>query len=156
MPQSTMLRYIVTSFLALLLTGCSSTPSDPGTSSQETTTGQASASGKQLDSVTQSLLGYAASDFGAHPPAVAQVRNVRVGYVVTAQGKKQYLLCGEFVPAHSERKGEWTTFATIKTDPYEQWLGGLAESWCRNPKVNWEKSEGDLSSALQSRLDSLK
>ena len=156
MSKSTMLRYIVTSFLALLLTGCSTTPIDTRTSSQESTAGQASASREELDSVTQSLLGYAASDFGAHGPAVAQLRNVRVGYVVTAQGKKQYLLCGEFVPAHSEQKGEWTTFATIKTDPYEQWLGGQAESWCRNPKVYWEKSEGDLSATLQSRLDSPK
>lgn len=156
MSQSTMLRYIVTSLLALLLASCSTTPSDPGTSSQESTAGQSSASGEELDSVTQSLLGYAASDFGAHSPAVAQIRNVRVGYVMTAQGKKQYLLCGEFVPAASEREGEWTTFATIKTDPYEQWLGGQAESWCRHAKVNWEESKGDLSSALRSRLDSLK
>jgi hypothetical protein len=97
-------------------------------------------------------LGYAASDFRAHSPAVAQVRNVRVGHVLTAKGQKQYLVCGEFL----EGKGEWTTFATIKTNPYEQWLGGHAESWCRNAKVNWETNEGDLSSALRSRLNALK
>src|SRR3954452_19347226 len=121
-----MLRYILTWFLALLLTACSTTPSDLSTSSRELTSGQASASGEQLDSVTQSLLQFAASDFGAHSPAIAHVRNVRVGHVLTARGQKQYLLCGEFVPAKSERKGEWTPFATIKTDPYEQWLGGQA------------------------------
>jgi hypothetical protein len=151
-----MLRYIVTSSVVLLLTSCSTTPSDAGTSSRESTSGQASTSGEQLDSVTQSLLGYAASDFGAHSPVVAQVRNVRVGHVLTARGEKQYLLCGEFVPAHSERKGEWTTFATIKTDPYEQWLGGQAESWCKNAKVKWKENGRDLSSALRTRLDALK
>ena len=153
-----MLHYIVTSLLALLLTACSTTPSDPSPSSRESISRQASASGEHLESVTQSLLGYAASDFRAHSPAVAQVRNVRVGHVLTAKGQKQYLVCGEFLPAHSEGQGEWTTFATIKTDPYEQWLGGQAESWCQNSKVkvNWEKNGGDLSSALRSRLDSLK
>ena len=150
-----MLRYIVTSSLALLLTACSTTSSDASASSRASRSGQASASGEQLDSVIQSLLGYAASDFGAHSP-VAQVRNVRVGYVLTAKGEKQYLLCGEFVPAHSERQGDWTTFATIKTDPYEQWLGGQAESWCKHAKVKWEENAGDLSPALRSRLASLK
>jgi hypothetical protein len=151
-----MLRYLVPSFLILLLTACSTTHTDASPSPRESSSGEAYASGERLDSVTQSLLAYAASDFRAHSPAVAQVRNVRVGHVLTAKGQKQYLVCGEFLPAHSEGQGEWTTFATIKTHPYEQWLGAQAESWCRNSKVNWEKNEGDLSSALRSRLDSLK
>jgi len=151
-----MLRYIVTSFLAVLLTACSTTPSNPSPSSRESISGQASASGEQLDSVTQTLLGYAASDFRAHSLPVAQVRNVRVGHVLTAKGQKQHLVCGEFLPVQSEGQREWTTFATIETHPYEQWLGGQAESWCKHSKVSWEKNVGDLSSALRSRLDSLK
>ena len=154
--KSSVLRYLVPSFLFLLLTACSTTHPAASPSPRESSSGQAYASGERLDSVTQTLLGYAASDFRAHSAAVAQVRNVRVGHVLTAKGQKQHLLCGEFLPAHSEGEREWTTFATIETDPYEQWLGGQAESWCKHSKVNWEKNVGDLSSALRSRLDSLK
>lgn len=156
MLKSSMLRYLLPSFLFLLLTACSTT--HPGASPREPSSRQAYASGERLDSVTQTLLGYAASDFRAHSGAVAQVRNVRVGYVLTAKGQKQHLVCGEFLPAHSDGapKAEWTTFATIETHSYEQWLGGQAESWCKHSKVNWKKNVGDLSSALRSRLDSLK
>ena len=153
--KSSMFRYLVPSFLFLLLTACSTTLPDASPSPRESSSGQ-NHSGERLDSVTQMLLGYAASDFRAHSAAVAQVRNVRVGHVLTAKGQKQHLMCGEFLSAHSEGQREWTTFATIKTDPYEQWLGGQAESWCKHSKVNWEKNVGDLSSALRSRLDSLK
>jgi hypothetical protein len=64
-----------------LLTAFTTTPSDPSASSRESTSPQASASGEQMDWITQSLLGYAASDFRAHSPSVAQVRNARVGHV---------------------------------------------------------------------------
>jgi hypothetical protein len=151
-----MLRHLVPSFLFLLLTACSTTHPNASPSPRESSSGQAYASGERLDSVTQRLLGYAASDFRAHS-AVAQVRNVRLGHVLTAKGQKQHLVCGEFLPAHSEGgQREWTTFATIETHPYEQWLGGQAESWCKHSKVNWEKNVGDLSAALRSRLGSLK
>ena len=151
-----MLRYILTSFLAGLLTACGTAPSAPGTSSRESSSGQTSASGEQLDAIAQSLIGYAASDFGRHSQAVTQVRNVRLGHVSTAEGNKQYFLCGEFMPALGERKGEWTPFATIRTDPYEQWLGMQAATWCRHAEVKWEANRGDLSSVLASRLGSLK
>lgn len=153
--QSPMLRYIIALCLALLVSA-GTTYSNPSPSPQAPISGQPSASAEQLTSMTQTLLGYAASDFRAHSTAVAQVRKVRVGHLLNARGHKQYLVCGEFLPAGSETKGGWTTFATIKTDPYEQWLGGQADSWCHNPKVKWEKSGGDLSAALRSKLAPLK
>ena len=59
----------------------------------------------------------------------------------------------EFLPAQREGKVEWTPFATIKTSGYEQWLGAQVANRCQ--PVIWD-SEGDLSSSLQTRLDSMR
>ena len=108
------------------------------------------------DSVIQFLLTAAATDFHTHrPPDPVRFRDVRIGHVITPSGEKQYMLCGQFLPAQKEGKAEWTPFATIKTSGYEQWLGAQATGFCRNSSVIWDK-EDDLSSALQSRLDSLR
>jgi len=99
------------------------------------------------------LLASAAADFKAHrPPYPARVRDVRIGYVMTPDGTRQYRLCGAFLPEGGN--AEWTPFATIRTSPYEQWLGGQAESYCGRPSIVWV--EGDLSPALQSRIESLR
>jgi hypothetical protein len=65
------------------------------------------------------------------------------------------MLCGEFLPGQREGKVEWTPFATIKTSGYEQWLGAQAANLCQRSTVIWD-SEGDLSSSLQTRLDSMR
>ena len=65
------------------------------------------------------------------------------------------MLCGEFLPAQEGGKAEWTPFATIKTSGYEQWIGAQAARSCQGSSVIWDKV-GDLSSSLQSRLDSLR
>jgi hypothetical protein len=74
---------------------------------------------------------------------------------MTPGGEAQYLLCGYFLPAQESGKAEWTPFATIKTSGYEQWLGAQAAGYCRASSVIWD-TVGDLSSSLQSRLDSLR
>jgi hypothetical protein len=74
---------------------------------------------------------------------------------MTPSGEEQYMLCGQFLPAEEEGKAEWTPFATIKTSGYEQWIGAQAVGFCQGSSVIWDK-EGDLSSSLQSRLDSLR
>jgi hypothetical protein len=74
---------------------------------------------------------------------------------MTPDGKKQYLLCGQFLPAQDGSKAEWMPFATIKTSGYEQWIGGQATDHCHGPSFVWDHV-GDLSSSLQSRLDSLR
>jgi hypothetical protein len=139
----------------ILFAACSTT-SAPRGQSQPASPGQASGSNGQLDSLIQLLLAHAASDFHSHrPPTVAHVRNVRIGHVMTADGAKHYMLCGEFLPAQREGKVEWTPFATIKTSGYEQWLGAQAANFCQRSTFIRDNAE-DLSSSLQTRLDSMR
>jgi hypothetical protein len=153
--EGDLLRYLVAPLLTLLFAACSTTPAPRG-QLQPASPGQVSASDRQLDSVIQYLLAEAASDFHSHgPPSVAHVRNVRIGHVTTANGAKQYMLCGEFLPAQREGKVEWTPFVTIKTSGYEQWQGAQASSFCHRSAVEWD-GKGDLSSSLQNRLDSMR
>jgi hypothetical protein len=106
--------------------------------------------------IVEFLISSAATDFLTHrPPDPSRFRDVRLGHVITASGEKQYLLCGQFLAAQEGGTSEWTSFATIKTSPYEQWIGAQADAWCQRSSVRWEKA-GDLSSALQSRLDSIR
>jgi hypothetical protein len=72
---------------------------------------------------------------------------------MTPGGEPQYMLCGQFLPAQEGGKAEWIAFATIRTSGYEQWIG--ATSFCQGSSVIWDQV-GDLSSSLQSRLDSLR
>jgi hypothetical protein len=76
------------------------------------------------------------------------------------------MMCGEFLPAAGDASAgtgggagamrEWTPFVTIKTSGYEQYIGAQAEaSYCQRSSVIWDK-ESDLSTVLQSRLDSLR
>src|SRR5207245_3058768 len=77
-----------------------------------------------IDSVVQFLLTAAATDFRAHrPPDPVRFRDVRIGHVVTPSGNEQYMLFGQFLRAQERSKAEWTAFATISTDGYEQWIG---------------------------------
>lgn len=134
---------------ALVLAACAPAPVKRGESGT-----QAAA----LDSTVEFLIAAAAADFHDHrPPDPTRFREVHIGHVMTSHGETQYLLCGEFLPAQEQdgAKAEWTPFATIKTSPYEHWIGPQAAGLCRNSAVAWDKAD-DLSSALQSRLDSLR
>jgi hypothetical protein len=153
--EGDLLRYLVASLVTLLFAACSTTPT-PRAQLQQASPGHGSAFDGPLDSVIQYLLAEAASDFHSHrPPSIAHVRNVRIGHLTTANGGKQYMLCGEFLPAQREGKVEWTPFVTIKTSGYEQWLGAQAGDLCHHSTVLWD-DEGDLSSSLQTRLDSMR
>lgn len=99
----------------------------------------------------QFLIEATASDFRAHDPHPARVRNVRIGSLAGPNGASQDILCGEFLPAQRSNP-EWVAFATIKTSGYEQWRGAQAASLCQHSSF---ASSDDLASALQSRLDSL-
>ncbi|MEP6921198.1 MAG: hypothetical protein ABI967_08735, partial [bacterium] len=108
-----------------------------------------------MDSVIQFLLTVAATDFHSNVRSDSlRVRDVRIGHVMTQSGAEQYLLCGQFLPGQKAGKAEWTPFATIKTSGYEQWNGAQAASFCQSSSVIWDKA-GNLTSSLQSRLDSL-
>lgn len=101
------------------------------------------------EEVVEFLLSTAASEFKT-PGQVNAVafRGVRVGYFSDAPPGR-YVLCGS-VQSSGPQKTEWTRFATIQTSPYEQWLGGVAESICGSKKVKWYT--GDLSSELLRRV----
>ena len=152
------MRYVVALFAALVLTACSATPV-ARTASQSVSPTQDFAPELpkgSLDPVIQFLLTAAATDFHTHrPPGPVRFRDVRIGHVMTPSREEQYLLCGHFLPAQGGSKAEWTPFATIKTSGYEQWTGAYSAGFCQGPSVIWDKV-GDLSSSLQSRLDSLR
>jgi hypothetical protein len=106
--------------------------------------------------VVEFLLTSAASDFHSHrPPDPVRFRDVRIGHVMTPGGEARYRLCGQFLPAEEGARAEWTPFATIQTSGYEQWIGAQAAGYCQGSSIIWD-NEGDLSSSLQSRLDSLR
>ncbi len=106
--------------LAFLLAACGSpdapltnkeTPADPiATSAKETIP----------DTIVQFLITSAAADFrDHHPPTAVDFRNVKIGYIKSADEVK-FVLCGEFL---SKEKMEWLEFTTIKTSGYEQYIG---------------------------------
>lgn len=131
----------------LILAACGSAPRTRGDSDRPTTS---------VDSVTQFLIAAAATDFHTHrPPDPASFRDVRVGHTKAPSGEEQYRLCGQFLPAQEEGKAGWTSFVTIKTSGYEQYTGAQAAGFCQDLSVTWDQV-GDLSSSLQSRLDSLR
>ena len=152
------MRYLAALFGTLVLAACSTAPVTRR-ESQTVSPTQVPVPEPQkasIDPVTQSLLTAAATDFHTHVRSDSvRFRNVRIGHVLTPSGAEQYMLCGQFLPAQEGGKAEWAPFATIKTSGYEQWNGAQAAGFCQASSVLWDK-EGDLTSSLQSRLDSLR
>jgi hypothetical protein len=138
------MRYLAALLATLALVGCGTAPATRGPPHPEKTS---------TNAPVEFLITSAATDFHTHrPPYPVRVRNVRIGYVMTPDGTRQYLLCGAFLAEGS--KHEWTPFVTIKTSGYEQWLGTQAVGFCERSSIVW--IEGDFSPSLQSRLDSLR
>src|SRR6266550_9132894 len=137
------MRYLAVLFTTLGLAACSRA---------SVTRSESQAVSSTIDSVGRFLLTAAATDFHTHrPPDPVRFRDVRIGHVMTPSGEDQYMLCGQFLPAHGRGDAQWMPFATIKTSGYEQWIGAQAAGLCQRSSVIWEK-EGDLSLSLQSRL----
>ena len=152
------MRYLAVLFALLVFAACSTAPSSRSETKAVSST-QVRAPNLQkapVDSVIEFLLAAAATDFHTHrSPDFVRFRDVRIGHVMAPSGEEQYMLCGQFLPAQEGGKAEWTPFATIKTSGYEQWIGAQAARICQGSSVIWDKV-GDLSSSLQSRLDSLR
>jgi hypothetical protein len=152
------MRTLVAAIVTFGLAACSTAPATRS-ESQAVSPTQVRAPERQkasIDSVVEFLLTAAATDFHTHrPPDPGGFREVRIGHVMTPGGEEQSMLCGQFLPAQEGGKAEWTRFATIKTSDYEQWIGDQAAAFCQGSSVLWDE-EGDLSSSLQSRLDSLR
>jgi hypothetical protein len=152
------MRYLAALLATLVLAACSTAPvarSDPQ-AAIPTPVLAPDPQKASIDLVVQFLLTAAATDFHTHGPSEpVRFRDVRIGHVMTPSGEEQYMLCGQFLLAQEGGNAEWTPFATIKTSGYEQWNGAQAAGFCQRSSVIWDK-EGDLSSSLQSRLDSLR
>ena len=141
------MRYRAVLFATLVLAACSTS---------RVARSESRAVSPAMEPVVQFLLTAAATDFHTHrPPDPVRFRDVRLGHVMTSSGEEQYMLCGQFLPAQEGGKAEWTPFATIRTSGYEQWIGAHAAGFCLDSSVVWDEV-GDLSSSLQSRLDSLR
>jgi hypothetical protein len=96
-----------------------------------------------------------AKDFHDHqPPIPVNFRNVQVRNLIGPNAENNYMICGQFLALDKQSRDEWTSFATIKTDPYEQWIGSNALTYCQDSKAISYKIN-DLSSALKNRIDSL-
>ena len=113
---------------------------------------QANATRTELPGLEDALLSWATSDFAASGPAPGKVRDVHIRYATTESGERSYMLCGQFLPRSGSPETPWISFATIKTDPYEQWIGGQAEGLCERAKVLSSPTD-DLTDELQARLD---
>src|SRR6476661_4442762 len=140
-------------FLTILLTtiGLAACRVAPGTRAESQAVSSTQVPAPELQTVVQFLLTTAANDFHTHrPPEPVRFRDVRIGHVVTPTGQEHYMLCGQFLPAQEGGTAQWTAFATIKTSPYEQWIGAPAAGFCQGTSVVWDKV-GDLSPSLQSR-----
>ena len=140
------MRFLLASFSTCVLLACSAAPAAriPSPVQEEA-----------LNPAVEFLLASAATDFShmrALPRSV-RFRDVRIGYMMTPDSGKQYRMCGSFSPA-LDGKDALTPFVTIKTSGYEQYLGAQAISECTRAGITWDK--GDLSAALQSRLESIR
>lgn len=150
------MRFLTVILAALVLAACSTTSVKRVEPPSSSPTPAVHAQNTSLDSAVEFLLTSAATDFHSQrPPNAVRFRDVRIGHTLSANGEKQYRMCGQFLPAAAGGKAEWTTFATIKTSGYEQWLGGQAGAYCQGSSFEWDET-GDLSSKLQSRLDALR
>jgi hypothetical protein len=82
-----------------------------------------------VEGLEDAIVAYTVSDFASHGPKPDGFRQVTLRFRETDTGTRSYMLCGQ-VHIGTAAKAEWADFATIKTDPYEQWLGGPATDMC--------------------------
>ena len=98
------------------------------------------------DSVVQFLITSATNDFRNHqPPTPVDFRNIKIGYLKSANNEKMFTLCGEFL---SKENKEWVEFTTIKTFGYEQYLGKT--QYCQDATI--VLTDESLSVELKNRL----
>jgi hypothetical protein len=151
------MRHLARLIATLGIAACSAAPAMRSGSQAAAVPAQAPAPAPPLqqppmDSTAEYLLASAAADFHDHGPMPLRVRDVRMGHFTARGGEVHSVLCGQFLPAQGGGTGEWVQFATIRTSKYEQWIGAQGASFCQGPSAALDGT-GDLSSALQSRLD---
>lgn len=157
------MRYLAALFLLLLFRPGSlmAAAHDP---IQGTGVAPAEASGRRqtptaaLADAVRDLLTAASEDFHADtrsaPPHPIRFRDVHLRHVTSPRGQAQYVLCGDFMPAHDPSSGwaAWLRFVTVNTRRYGQWTGSHADALCQRSSPIPEQ-RGDLSSSLQRIYD---
>ncbi|MBK8880027.1 MAG: hypothetical protein IPN74_16250 [Haliscomenobacter sp.] len=108
-----------------------------------------------VEAVVKSLIGFSADDFYKNQqPLPTSFRNVQIKYSIKQNKEIMYILCGQFTTQDNQNRDEWTDFATIITDPYEQWIGSNALTYCEKSKeIRYTKAK--LSTELKNKLNSL-
>jgi hypothetical protein len=134
MPQRSRLRPLA---LALLLSA--------------STVAGAQGNNSYVQGLEDSIAAYTVSDFASHGPKPDGFRQVNLRFRETDTGTRSYMLCGQ-VHIGTGAKAAWADFATIKTDPYEQWLGGPATDMCA--KATPVTGGRDLAPLLEQELGS--
>ena len=104
-----------------------------------------------VQGLEDSIAAYTVSDFASHGPKPDGFRQVNLRFRETDTGTRSYMLCGQ-VHIGTGAKAAWADFATIKTDPYEQWLGGPATDMCA--KATPVTGGRDLAPLLEQELGS--
>jgi len=108
------------------------------------------------NSIVQYLITSASNDFSNHqPPLPIDFRNVKVGYLISPNNEKTFILCGEFLSQEKMGTEEWENFATIKTSGYEQYIGNQALSFCQKATMALT-DEANLSVELKNKLVELR
>ncbi|MEI6088986.1 MAG: hypothetical protein WCR42_00890 [bacterium] len=145
-------------FFALVLISCNSTTDKKNVKTSGNSSDSVCVSDTQntaLDSTIHYLLDASAKDFIANqPPLPVSFRNIKVRNLVGQNSENHYMICGQFLARDKQNKEEWSSFATIKTSDYEQWIGTQSVGYCKESKAISYKIS-DLSSSLKRRVDSL-
>jgi hypothetical protein len=98
------------------------------------------------DTVVRFLITSAADDFRNHqPPTPVDFRNVKIGYLKSANNEKIFILCGEFL---SQENKEWVEFITIKTSGYEHYIGKT--QYCQDAEM--VLTDENLTAELKNKL----
>lgn len=104
-----------------------------------------------LPMTADAIIEVAIEDFQSHqPPTPVDFRNVRFGLIPNDEQQNLAMLCGEFLAFDGKDKREWTAFATIQTEGYEQWLGGAAFGICQHSHIKWQ-GNADYSAAFKKK-----
>jgi hypothetical protein len=154
----TMQLSIMVIFLTVLSISCKSGSDNKQDKSSQNSSEIISTSVTQKDTIeniVKSLIDFSANDFYKNQePLPTAFRNVQIKYSTKPDKEKLYILCGQFTIQDNQNPADWTQFATIITDPYEQWIGSNALTYCENSnEVSYLKE--DLSAELKNKLNSL-
>ncbi len=86
-------------------------------------------SGLYVKNLQESLAEYSASDFAASDSNPTGFRKVHLRYRENDHGARTCMLCGQ-VQMGAVAEATWVDFATVKTKPFEQWIGSAASEMC--------------------------